>query len=254
MTLKPIDYDDSQHRNYARGRPLHATAADMWMHALAAHAPDRRPLHVLDLGCGTGRFSPMLAEVFGSVTGIEPSERMREAAGRENFHPRVHYLAGRAEAIPLADASVDLVLMMLSYHHVRDRAAAAQEIARVLKPDGRLCIRSVFSDRMPVIDWHRFFPSADAVERAMFPTTDQVETAFAQAGLRPMALERHREQISESWAETAARMKLRPISTFEHLDEAEILAGQAALEAYAAAETSPTPLFIDADLMVLARG
>lgn len=253
MALRHIDYDDNQHRNYARGRPLHEAARDLWMSALSSHAPNRRPLTVLDLGCGTGRFTPPLAGTFGEAVGVEPSDRMRETAERENAHPRVRYLAGSAEAIPLEDGSADLVLMMLSYHHVRDRAAAAREIARVLKPDGRLMLRSVFSDRMPVVDWHRFFPSADAIERAMFPTTDQVETAFAPADLKPVALNRYREPVADSWAETAARMKLRPISTFEHLDEAEIVAGQAALEAYAAAETAPKPLFIDADLMVLAR-
>ena len=253
MTLRHIDYDDNQHRNYAKGRPLHEAARTLWMSALASHAPDRRPLTVLDLGSGTGRFTPPLAEAFGEAVGVEPSERMRETAERENAHPRVRYLAGSAESIPLEDGSADLVLMMLSWHHVRDRAAAAREIARVLRPGGRLMLRSLFSDRMPVVDWHRFFPSADAIERAMFPTTDQVEAAFAPVGLKPVALDRHREPVAASWAETAERMKLRPISTFEHIDEAEIVAGQAALEAHAATETTPTPLFIDADLMVLAR-
>lgn len=253
MTLRHIDYDDNQHRHYARGRPLHEAARTLWMSALSSHAPARRPLRVLDLGCGTGRFTPPLADTFGEAVGVEPSARMRETAERENIHPHVRYLAGSAESIPLEDGSVDLVLMMLSYHHVRDRAAAAREIARVLKPDGRLVLRSLFSDRMPVVDWHRFFPSADAIERAMFPTTDQVEAAFSPAGLKPVALDRYREPVADSWAETAARMKLRPISTFEHIDEAEIVAGQAALESFAAKETTPTPLFIDADLMVLAR-
>ncbi|GAA0869591.1 hypothetical protein GCM10009116_14270 [Brevundimonas basaltis] len=253
MALRHIDYDDNQHRNYAKGRPLHGAARALWIAAFEAHAPERRPLRVLDLGCGAGRFTPPLADAFGEAIGVEPSDRMRATAERENPHARVRYLPGSAEAIPLEDGSIDLVLMMLSWHHVRDQAAAAREIARALQPDGRLLVRSVFSDRMPVIDWHRFFPRAGAIERAMFPTTDQVEAAFRPVGLKPVALERHRELIADSWAETAARLKLRPISTFEHMQEAEILAGQAALEAHAAAETTPAPLYIDADLMVLTR-
>lgn len=253
MDLQPVDYDENQHRNYAKGRPLKPAEAAMWMAAFAAHCPSSRPMRVLDLGCGTGRFCPPLANAFGDVVGVEPSERMRETAERDNAHPRVRYLAGRAEEIPLPDGSVDLALMMLSYHHVQDRAAAAREIARVLAPGGRLLIRSVFSDRMPHIDWHAFFPRAGEIERAMFPTTGEVIDAFAPAGLVPLALETFRERMAESWAEMAERLRLRAISTFEHMDEAEIVEGQAAIDAHATAETSPTPLFIEADLLVLGR-
>lgn len=253
-TLEPIDYDDGQHRNYHQGRPLSGEAEALWMGAFAQAAPVRRPLSVIDLGSGTGRFSPPLARGFGGpVFGVEPSRKMREVAARENGHPAVTYLAGSAEAIPLADSAADLVVMVLSIQHVRDRLAGGREIARVLKADGRLLVRSVFSDRMPDIGWHAFFPRAREIEMAMFPTTSEVEAMFAPHGLRRLDLITVREPMAASLSEEAERLKLRAISTFEHLTEDEIAEGFDRLEAAVAGDVQPVARFNDSDLMVLGR-
>jgi SAM-dependent methyltransferase len=58
----------------------------------------------------------------------------------------------------LADAAADFVLMFLSFHHVPDRAAATREIARVLKPGGRLILRTTFRERIPDLWWRTLLP------------------------------------------------------------------------------------------------
>ena len=164
-----IDYDQRQHEVYAKGRALGPGAMARWMAAFEAQAPTSRPLTVLDLGSGTGRFSPALAETFGGpVYGVEPSGRMRSIAESESAHPRVTYLAGEAAGIPLPDGAADLVLMFLSFHHVPDRAAAAREIARVLKPDGRVFVRSTFAGRIHDLWWRRFSPAPGRSKRPCF--------------------------------------------------------------------------------------
>src|SRR3990167_542566 len=100
-------------------------------------------------GAGVGRLTPALAETFGGpVWGVEPSAKMRAVAEATAAHPAVTWLAGEAAAIPLPDDTADAALMFLSIHHVPDRAAAAAETARVLKPGGRVLVRSPFSARM----------------------------------------------------------------------------------------------------------
>src|SRR6266540_715011 len=137
--LQPIDYDKHQAQVYAQGRTISPDAVAAWMAAFARRTAVHRLLAVLDLGCGTGRFTPALADMFGGpVYGVEPSARMRAVAQQSARHPDVTYLGGAAERIPLADDSCDLVLMYLVLHHVQDRPAAAAEIARVLRPQGRL--------------------------------------------------------------------------------------------------------------------
>jgi hypothetical protein len=95
------------------------------------------PLHgreVVDVGCGNGALVRALAARGASVTGIEVSEEaVARAADGEH-----RYLVGSADALPLADASVDVCVLMRSLHHVpRERMAAAlEECARVLRPGG----------------------------------------------------------------------------------------------------------------------
>ncbi|MEO3755537.1 class I SAM-dependent methyltransferase [Streptomyces sp. B6B3] len=248
-----VDFDRRLHAVYARGRALPAETMAEWMRVFAGHAP-RRPAVVLDLGSGTGRFTPALAEAFGGpVHGVEPSARMRAVAEESAAHPAVAYRHGSAEDIPLPDGSCDLALMFFVLHHVRDRPAAAAEIARVLRPDGRLLIRSWFTDRMPDLLWHRYFPRAREIELGVFPALSDVLDVFGAVGLRRIAFERVRLTLTPSLAAYADRLRQRAGSTFELLTEAEITAGQAALDAAAAAETTPTPVVEDCELLVLGR-
>jgi ubiquinone/menaquinone biosynthesis C-methylase UbiE len=248
-----VDYDRRQYLTYQRGRALAPETVAGWMGAFAGQVSDRRPLAVLDLGSGTGRFSPALADAFGGpVYGVEPSVRMRELAERDAPHPDVTYLAGEAGRIPLPDGSCDVVLMFLSFHHVPDRAAAAREIARVLRPGGRVLLRSSFGDRLPDKAWLDYFPRAREVEQVMFPTLGETLEVLGAVGLRQVALVQVRERLAASLAAYVDRLRLRASSTFEHLTEAEIERGFAAIQAAADAETEPAPVEFDVDLLVLA--
>ena len=107
----------------------------------AALSPGER---VLDLGTGTGAVAERAAEVVGPVgrvVGLDISSQMLALArarmvARGWTHVTLH--EGRAEAIPADDSSFDVVLASLSLMYVIDREAAAREIARVLRPNGRL--------------------------------------------------------------------------------------------------------------------
>jgi ubiquinone/menaquinone biosynthesis C-methylase UbiE len=253
-TMKRVDYDERQHSVYAKGRALGPAAMARWMAAFEAEAPDRRPLTVLDLGSGTGRFSPALAETFGGpVHGVEPSERMRSIATAEAAHPSVGYLAGEAAAIPLPAGSVDLVLMFLSFHHVPDRAAAAREIARVLEPDGRVFVRGTFAGRIHDLWWRRFFPRSWEIEERMFPSVEETSAVFADAGLGRAKLVQVVHPYEGDVAADVKRLRLRAISTFDHMDEAEIEAGFAQMEAALEANDIPPPAPAVLDLLVLSR-
>lgn len=252
--MDKVDYDDRQHAVYARGRALSPSRLRDWLRVYEGHAPAARPLSVLDLGSGTGRFTPGLADVFGGpVYGVEPSVRMRQVAEQSAAHRAVTYLDGSAESIPLPDSSVDLVLMFLVLHHVENRPAAAAEIARVLRRNGRLLIRNVFADRMPQLWWHSFFPSALPVEKRMFPSLADVEQQFSSVGLNRITLDEVTETYAESKIESAERLRLQAISTFEFLSSEEIDAGFARMDAEIAAETSSEPVTGRSDLLVLGK-
>ncbi len=99
---------------------------------------------ILDLGTGTGsvavRAAPSVA-LAGAVIGVDISTEMLALArqrGAQQGLENVSFREGQAEAIPAPDASFDAVLACLVMMYVIDRAAAAREIARVLRPGGRL--------------------------------------------------------------------------------------------------------------------
>jgi len=104
---------------------------------------------VLDLGCGTGNIINAVLERFpeASVTGIDPSEGMRETtANRFSGNPSVTVSDGDALDIPIASDRFDYVLSNLVLHHLlpEERGACAGEMARVLKPGGRLVYADMF--------------------------------------------------------------------------------------------------------------
>lgn len=114
------------HEDYERGRPGWPAAAVRWVGL-------RRDADVLELGAGTGK----LTRVLRPSSVIEPDEGMRRVLRRTC--PRVDVLEGTAEAIPLADDSVDAVFAGEAFHRF-DGEASVAEIARVLRPGGMLVL------------------------------------------------------------------------------------------------------------------
>jgi ubiquinone/menaquinone biosynthesis C-methylase UbiE len=253
-SLDPVDYDRVQHAAYAKARALPAQAIQRYMETFARRLPGRRPLTVIDLGSGTGRFTPALAEAFGGPAyGVEPAAAMRRTAEAGASHPRVRYLAGEAAAIPLPDRSADLVLMFLSFHHVPDRVAAAREIHRVLKPGGRFILRSTFRERVPDHWWRGFFPRSQAVEEAMFPSEAEASALFEAAGFETVEVAHEEIPFEGDIGKAVAQLKLRAVSTFEHMTAEELDEGFARIdEAFAAGAIEEKPTF--GDFIVFERG
>jgi SAM-dependent methyltransferase len=112
--------------------------------AVIARADLRSDADVLDLGTGTGAVAEQAAIAVrpnGQVVGVDISpdmlalaQRRAEARGLGNLK----LLEGRAEAIPIDDKAFDVALACLSMMYVINRETAARELARVLRPGGRL--------------------------------------------------------------------------------------------------------------------
>jgi ubiquinone/menaquinone biosynthesis C-methylase UbiE len=250
-----VDYNGRLSSVYAAGREMSPEQLRRWIAEFEAHLPNERPLAFLDLGSGTGRFTPGLADAFGGpVYGVEPSDRMREIAEATAAHPDVTYRPGSAEEIPLPEASVDAVLMFLSFHHFRDQRKAFEEIRRVLKPGGVVLLRSQFADLMPDLFWYDYFPSAREVDAGMYLSLDQTKELAEAAGLQPdeapvWAAAYEPRTLSESYE----RLSLRALSTFEHLPEAEIEHGLTQLAADAEREPDKLMPVAQAAVLVLRR-
>ncbi|MCA2229034.1 class I SAM-dependent methyltransferase [Nonomuraea aurantiaca] len=251
--MRRIDYDTEQHQDYARGRALTERQQQVWISAFGAVLPERRPLVGLDVGSGTGRFTPALARAFGPVTGVEPSVRMRETAQAQSLHPDVRYLAGSAEDMPVPSASADYALMFLSWHHVQDKPRAVRELARVLRPAGRLLLRANFSDHHPRPWWLEHFPRGFEADAALFQPLHEVIEMFTSDGWRVAGFGTVTEPSAGTLGDMLQRLRLRTLSFFAQLSPDELEAGFRRLEQAVAADPDvPAPVFAE-PLLTLER-
>jgi SAM-dependent methyltransferase len=126
---------------YDRARPSYPREAIRWMLGEA-------PLHVVDLGAGTGIFSRAVAGLGHDVTAVDHDGEMLEqlAATTVGIRP----LEGTAEAIPLPDASADAVVAAQAFHWF-DNDDARSEIARVLRPGG--VFAPIWNIRDESVEW-----------------------------------------------------------------------------------------------------
>jgi SAM-dependent methyltransferase len=126
---------------YERARPEYPDEAVDWLLPPGAR-------RVLDVGAGTGKLTHALLTRNLAVTAVEPSGGMRTELAR--VLPAVTVLAGSAEDIPAAAGTADAVLLAQAWHWV-EPARAVPEVARVLRPGGRLGL--VWNMRDERVDW-----------------------------------------------------------------------------------------------------
>ena len=163
---------------------------------------------VVDVGCGEGKHALALAERFGFVVrGIDPvprhielaQEGLTRAAERKGELSRlVHFELGAAEALPLDDASVDLVWCRDVLLHVAELGRVYGECRRVLRRGGRVLVYQWFrTDRLEQREAEWLWKTLGVAATSADP--DRTEAAFSGAGLR---IEKRIEFGSE-WGERA---------------------------------------------------
>jgi ubiquinone/menaquinone biosynthesis C-methylase UbiE len=129
---------------------------------------------LLEIGCGDGRLTKELDDLFGTLTALDPElPTVVEAAA--SYAGRTRFLAGSGEELPLADGCADVVLFSLSLHH-QDSVKALEEARRVLRDDGRVLVLEPVEHSMLV----RLFAFIDD-ESAEY---ERAEMAIAGSGLK----------------------------------------------------------------------
>jgi ubiquinone/menaquinone biosynthesis C-methylase UbiE len=152
-------------------------------------------LAVLDVACGTGALAARLAPATArQFVGIDLAAAMLTVAAQKlTAQPHCTLACGRADALPFADAQFDLVVTASALHYFRDPVAALREMARVVRPGGRVI----------VLDWCRDYlvcQLCDLALTALDPahhtcyTQQQLRSFFAQAGLVVRSEQRQRVQ------------------------------------------------------------
>jgi SAM-dependent methyltransferase len=177
--------------SYERGRPGYPEDAVRWL--VGEEARD-----VVDLGAGTGKLTRTLVALGHRVTAIEPLPEMLEHL--PEAAPGAFAILGNAEVIPLPNAYADVVTAAQAFHWF-DHAVALPEIARVLRPHGRLAVVwNTRDDREPWVAELSRTIGSETVERG------DAETPIEASGLFGPV-----EQTTFSWQQRLDRATLRDL-------------------------------------------
>ncbi len=160
---------------------------------------------LLDIGCGTGAFLDEVHSTFPGIeaAGIDPSQEMLDVA-RQKLANWAELSVGWSESLPYDDNTFDIVVSCNSFHFWQKPVTALTEIARVLKPDGKLAIT----------DWcHDYFACRICdlylrlFNRAHFKTygVNKCKELFTSAGFVDVNIEQYK--INWLWGMMTATAK-----------------------------------------------
>jgi malonyl-CoA O-methyltransferase len=183
----------------------HNPPMELEQRAMLDLLPDATGRRVLDLACGSGRYLSILGER-GATTVL----------GMDNSLPMLRHASARSLAcadllaLPIADATLDLIVCGLALGHVRDLSRAIGEIGRVLKPGGVV----LYSDLHPFgrwAGWRRTFHAQGrehAIEHHSHLYADH-HAACQAAGLQIDAVREPRIDFEHAWRGAPAALVIR---------------------------------------------
>jgi len=175
------------HEHYARGRPSYPVDA-------VRVADLSKSSTVLEVGAGTGKLTRVLVDEFAEVVAVEPDPDMR--SWFTVLCPGAALVAGAAEALPVAQGSVDAVFVAEAFHWF-DHQLAVAEIARVLRPGGAL-----------VLMWNR---PAGRPEPPLAAVENFLEPLWPKDIEMPLDLDPSRFPYARDWPRAFERSPFEPL-------------------------------------------
>jgi SAM-dependent methyltransferase len=242
-----VDYDQGNiPSSYDAGRAYAPATLTLWLDRISRCAPRGVVSRILDLGCGTGRYSGALANHFeAQVVGIDRSAKML-AEARKKSAPLVVYTRGSGESLPLRDASIDMVFMSMVFHHFADQPGAARECRRVLRGGGTVCLRAATVNRIATYPYVPFFARSRVILETTLQNQERIEAIFHDAGFELARHELVRHEVAANWRVYADKIAAGADSILAQLSEREFLQGMRLLNQHAAnADEVPVDEVVD---------
>jgi ubiquinone/menaquinone biosynthesis C-methylase UbiE len=222
-----VDYSNIG-EHYDRVRPVPARVWISRIVELGGLAPDS---DVLDIGCGTGRFTTRVAARSGArLFGVDSSVAMLKNALKSDRKRAIRWVLGDASLLPFRAESFDCIYMTMVVHQIRQRHAFLKSLHRILRPGGK-CVIATSSHSSIRAHVLRYFPGVCAIDLERFPSIPFLKNALKKTGFRNVrsSLVKHeeREIPIEDYFEM---VRNKYISTLSLLGESKFQAGLAIFE------------------------
>jgi SAM-dependent methyltransferase len=227
--MQPVDYNEIS-KIYDDVREAEVTLINHFLQEL----PSQGGLAALDIGCGTGNYTDLFQKVTRAqgwrVYGIDPSEGMLAKARQKNA--LVVFQQGSAAHIPTLDGFFDFAYLTDVIHHVPNILEMIQEIRRVLKPQGKLCIVTQSHRQIALRPTAQFFPGTVAIDQARYPDIPAIVAVGQLGGLsflkQETLFEGENLELGAGYLELVTK---KGYSMLRLLSEAEYQVGLGRLEA-----------------------
>ncbi len=217
----------------------HARRRDMphmdWWIARLAEAGELGPgKRLIDLGCGTGRWTNALAYRTGcEAVGLDRSLGMLDKARAKDTEGRVRWVLGDVQNPGLAPEIFDCALMSLMLHHLRGHAGIFRTVWRMLRPGGVFLIRQGTLEQILNDPMHQFFPETIEVDLARTPMRAEIVRWLNEAGFARVDVELVKQRPFTCAEEALQEFRLRVMSALRMISDDAYYAGLRRVEEYA---------------------
>jgi ubiquinone/menaquinone biosynthesis C-methylase UbiE len=191
--------------SYDQGRFLSEQNIDLWIGLILKYARAAEGARLLDLGCGTGRFSIPIAEKLRySVTGADSSPDMLDIARQKDRNRIVNWEVRDAQYLTYPDASFDVIFMSHLLHHCDNPRKVIDDCWRILDERGAILIRHGAIEQIRDDVEHTFFPETLAIDEARVFTVKKLENYLKDAGFSGVVSE---EVTQQTYATSTDHLK-----------------------------------------------
>jgi SAM-dependent methyltransferase/7,8-dihydro-6-hydroxymethylpterin-pyrophosphokinase len=221
-----VDYDapEGAGAQYERLRPFSPFDRTVFDAVVEAVSPiaDKR---VLDVGCGTGRFTQALAAAGARATGVDVSATMLAVARARD--DGAEYVRGDADAA-LPEGPWDAITAFYCIQYLRPRPWC-DRVMHALTPGGTVAVATFPHRHMAEIEFAKFFPSLPAIDMARFPSVQALTGAMTSAGLASVEVRELLVHIEDDPEKLLERVAAKYLSSFFLLPDAEFRSGLQAM-------------------------
>ena len=181
MDRVSVDFD-SFSRNYDTLRGTSVSRLMPWVREVAEYASMGRGDSVLDIGCGTGRYTVFFEEFCRNIVGVDRSKGMLSKTHKSK-KSETEFVRGDALYLPFGNETFDHAVMFMAFHHFSEeqRIPLLLEVKRVIRNGGRLVILTNSHARMARSKW-RYFPGFLEIDYRRFPNMKQMNSCLRKSG------------------------------------------------------------------------
>ncbi|MBN1381078.1 MAG: methyltransferase domain-containing protein [Deltaproteobacteria bacterium] len=239
---------------YDKGRTLTEKNLMMWLDLVAKFSRASAGAKVLDLGCGTGRFSlPMAARLGFDMTGVDSSAEMLVKAMEKDSNFNVRWILGDAQALAFPAGSFEIAFMSHLLHHCNHPPMVLKECYRVLVPSGIILIRYGTMDQIRNDAEHTFFPEAVEIDQQRIFSRERLEKWLLDAGFVDISSQEIMQQTYKTGAAHLDAARAKSTSVLSMISEESFQAGLRRLEDHVAGNPNDKWLLCDRMTLTLGR-